>query len=92
MGRRIKMDHWFIDNNELSISLMNLYVDLTIYREKVFERIVDNNMNEKYYEFNSLEDGIYFAEDYIKYLFTLEEVDEQYKKFKNGNNLSRKLY
>ena len=92
MGRRVKMDHWFIDNNKLSISLMNLYVDLTIYREKVFERIVDNNMNEKYYEFNSLEDGIYFAEDYIKNLFTLEEVDEQYKKFKNGNNLSRKLY
>ena len=92
MGRRVKMDHWFIDNNKLSISLMNLYVDLTIYREKVFERIVDNNMNEKYYEFNSLEDGISFAEDYIKNLFTLEEVDEQYKKFKNGNNLSRKLY
>lgn len=86
------LNHWFIDNNKIGISLMHYYANIEIlvkdgelcYTLKVF----DDNKVALTFIFETLENTISFVEDVINknYSITLLDIkktyDEQYGKSK----------
>ena len=63
---KIKLNHWFIDNNKLSISLMRFYVIISIYKNDnlcFILRVNNGNMEDMYLYFNTLEEAIAFTEN-----------------------------
>ena len=81
--RRVELDHWFIDRNELNISLMNFHVGISplIIEDHVYYkvRIVDSNRKDSIYIFENLEKSVEFTEEIVNKVFSLEEVGELYK-------------
>ena len=83
----IKLDHWFINKNELAISLMNFYVSINIinmdndiwYKVKVVNP--SQETKEMDFEFSSLENAISFVEENVSYSKTIEEVFYKYSMF-----------
>ena len=89
----VKLNHWYIDDSELSISLMNFYVDI--------EPLLDNNniivyllrvvnlnteIKEISFKFDSLEEAMSFAENDVKKCFTFSDVLDHYKKINSEDN------
>ncbi len=83
--KRIELDHWFVKENELTISLLRYYINIKIYqndKEINYKLTVINSQNKKLiYIFNSLEKAIDFTENHINYCKTFEEIIEQYNKY-----------
>jgi hypothetical protein len=81
MGR-IELNHWFVKDNELSISLMRYFVKISIcqnnnfifYRLEIFKegKVV------LVFNFYSLSDAIYFTERIIQKCTEISEIIEQY--------------
>ena len=83
MGR-IKLDHWFINDNELSISLMRYYVDINIsYDEKVniLLRVIDSDRKELFFDFDSLEKAIIFTEAVINKCPNYQAIEDAYNNY-----------
>ena len=81
----IKLDHWYIKNNQLCISLMKYYtnINMVLSNSKVFFvlNIVNLEMKELYLCFNTLEEAITFVEDVINkdYEITFSDMEEVYR-------------
>ena len=82
MSERIGLNHWFVDENRLSISLMRFYVDIKIsHNEKsIFYKLqvyFDSKvvLNEN---FNSLEDAVVFTETIVNKCYDVGELIEAY--------------
>ena len=78
------LNHWFIEKNELDISLMRYYVkvkplvyedDLSYQLEVYYDSKRDLVLN-----FSSLEDGVAFTEDTINKCSSTKEIFDEYTK------------
>ena len=80
--KRIEKNNWFINDNALCISLMNFFVKIDSYVKDNFiycELCVFNSKRSNLtFNFKSLEEAIYFAENDISNSFTFKEVIEKY--------------
>lgn len=79
---RIELNHWFVSNNQLSISLINYCVIITILKndEFIFYRlkVIDNNRSDLTFNFYSLEDAITFTEKIISKCNTVNDITNDY--------------
>ena len=86
---RINMDHWFVNDNELAISLMRFYVGIKICSENddiyCIARVVnaESDIKEISFKFLSLEEAITFTENTVAKCFTFEEVRNKYLAFRD---------
>ena len=65
---RMELNHWFVGEDNLSISLTNHFVNIKICRngKEIFYRLeLSNNRNKLVFNFCSLEDAVKFTEDTI---------------------------
>ena len=96
---RINLDHWFANDNSVSISLMNFYCAIKIVHNGDFiyypVTIYDSNRKTLRFNFYTLEDAIMFVEG-LNNMFTLDEVLESYLEqiekgaFKSNYGVKRK--
>lgn len=90
----IKRNNWFINDNELVISLMRFYVSISIIYDNnlVFNvRVVnsDTEIKEMKFAFSTLEDAIVFTEEVVSKCFNFEDVERGYDSF--NKNISKNL-
>lgn len=80
--KRIDLDHWFVGDNKLSISLMKFFVRITICKndDYIFYglEVYDDNRVCLIFNFYSLEDAIKFTEEVIAKCFEKEEIINAY--------------
>lgn len=95
----IKLDHWYINDNNLSISLMRFYVGIKCIIEdnKVVYNLELINSEiglKKLFRFSCLEDAIFFTEEVIRKCQTFEEVNEEYNNMyeSNGKVMNKTLW
>ena len=89
---RIELNHWFIDNNSLSISLMNFCVKINhhiIRNNTCFVMQVIHEQDNIFLYFNSLEEAIKFTENIVINCTNMDEVLNKYHEL-NGKILSLK--
>ena len=90
---RINLDHWFTNDNELSISLMNLYASITICnmdKSIYFNlRVVDSNKQEMFILYKSLEEAITFVEEVVSKCYSIDDVVKSYKEYIEQKKLKR---
>ncbi len=81
---RINLDHWFVNDNELGISLMKFYVNIKMINEDndiyYIARVINSEteIKEISFKFLSLEDAITFTENIVSKCFTFDEVRDKY--------------
>ena len=82
MGR-IEKDHWFVKGNELSISLMRFHVKIKqdSKSESYILKIGNSMMEELKIKFSTLEESIYFTENYITISNNLNDILEKKKEY-----------
>ena len=75
-------NHWYIKNNELTISLLNFYVSIHVLKndDYVFYRltVIDENGKELKYNFYTLEDAVYFTENVVAKKQKREDITDTY--------------
>lgn len=80
--RIIELNHWFVDGNELSISLMNLYASIelkSLGNNKYFSlKIEDSEGKEFIILYNTLEEAIYFTENVVVNCKSIDDVTNSY--------------
>ncbi len=81
MGR-INLDHWFVKENNLTISLMNYHVEIIQNNDNCFLRIKDNNNNEIILPTDTLEEAIFVTENIVNTSIDNKEIEDKYKDFK----------
>ena len=90
---RIDLNHWFVNDNSITISLMRYCVKICIdYNDiNIYYRLTvyDSDMNELVFNFYSLEDAVWFTESVINKCNSYHEIIEQYEK--NFNDKKFKL-
>ena len=94
----IMLERWYVDDSELSISLMNFYVsieplldnnNLIVYLLRVVN--LNTDIKEISFKFDSLEEAISFTENDVRKCFTFSQVLDHYKKvFKEENKVFKK--
>ena len=86
---RLELNHWFINNNSISISLMRYFVEISIdYNDvNLFYRLIirDSNKNELVFNYYSLEDAIWFTENVINKCESFKEIINEYESEFNNN-------
>ena len=86
----MKSDYWNVGKNELSISLIDYYVKISINNDlgRLYYSltVVDSDMRELNLLFRSLEDAVEFTEDKIVHCDTFSEILEFYKDMILNNN------
>jgi len=80
---RIKLDHWYLDENQLSISLMNFYVSIEIcldFNNMLYYKlnINDSKNNKLIIYFQTIEDAISFTEQIVANSLNLDEISNRY--------------
>ena len=79
---RISLNHWFIKENTLNISLMRFYVKIEMVdvgNEKVCAlKVYDENREELLFRFNNLEEAIFFTENSISMAQNFYEIIDEY--------------
>ncbi len=87
MGR-MRLNHWFVNKNDLNISLMRFFVRIKrIISNKAdysLLEVIDGNRDSDIFGFPSIEDAVNFTENEIVESHNLEEVQEKY----NSNYVS----
>ncbi|MBQ3307300.1 MAG: hypothetical protein IJG68_03800 [Bacilli bacterium] len=80
--KKIKKDHWYIKENELSISLLKFHVTIDVLKndDYIFYHVtvVDENRKELKYNFYTLEDVFYFVENVVDKCWSREEIIDSY--------------
>ncbi len=90
--KKVELNHWFIDDNKLNISLMRFYVEikpLVKNHKNVFSlKIINSERNELLCFFKTLEEAVSFTEESINLCQDFNEVMDAYHNLKNpkGNN------
>lgn len=90
---KIKLNHWYVRNNELSISLMDYYVriqilsnDNMIVNNLVNLVIYSKDLDEYHFKFETLEDAITFVENVVSCNKDIDKIMEIYnEKFPQRN-------
>ena len=88
---RIELNHWFINNNELSISLIRFYISIKVLKsnQSIYCRlyIKGNDDEDLILDFCTIEDALLFTEKVINKCCDLNEVLEKYNlMFSNEKN------
>lgn len=77
--KRIELNHWFINNNRLSIGLMRYHVSIERLESDCYiVEVIDSLRNVLTLSFISLEEAINFTESYINYAQSFEEINQFY--------------
>ena len=85
----MKLDYWFVKENELSISLTNFYVSIH-FKEDCDNNTVqlttyDENMEKINFTFLTLEDAIVFTEEKMKNRLKSVDVIKDYQVYYEEN-------
>ena len=80
---RIELDHWFINGNELSISLMRYYVSIEMVKDDenitFLLNISTGSGGEKIVlPFKEIEDAIVFTENIVRFSDNFDEIRRIY--------------
>ena len=85
----IKLNHWFVDKDELSISLMNFFVKINIvfYEDYIYYElnVIKDSIQCLTINFYSIEAAITFTEDVIDKCSSVEEIVINYERLFNEN-------
>ena len=88
--KRIDMNHWFLEENKLNISLLKLFVSiesgLSDGMMSWYLKVTDTSREELVFKFNTLEDAVSFVEDEIARCYSVFEVINKYKEVTRKNN------
>ena len=83
---RIKKDNWYLEEDRLFIPLMRFHVEIKqIVEDKKTHwtiSIINNEMEELKIGFRTLEECIFFTENYIDLSTNFEEILEKKKEYK----------
>ena len=83
--KKIEAKNWFINDNDLMVSLLHLYVKIKIKKDDdlTFKLIViDQKMEELILDFQTLEDAIKFTEDVLTKCLSKEDALLKYHQMK----------
>ncbi len=88
---KINKTHWFINNNELSISLLRFHVEINFIDNDNTVKIKIKDNNEEYISLtvNSLEEAISFTENVIIKCKNKEEIIDNYKNTFENNDVKK---
>lgn len=96
---RMELNHWFVHDNKLSISLMRFYVGIEIINSYygINYQLLVKDGNEMFLTFNfsSLEDAVVFTENTIAKSYNFKEIVNKYKEqlakktFKTSYDISK---
>lgn len=79
---KIELNHWYMDGNELSISLMRFYVKIQILKnnQMIYYQLYTKGENNKNLTFNfyTIEDAIFFTEQIIAHSYDIDEILKKY--------------
>ena len=81
---RMNLDHWFISEDQLSISLMRFYVSIDLVnkldKKTAVLRVSEGSGGQDIWlSFNTIEEAVVFTENTVNKCVTLQEVLEGYK-------------
>ncbi len=75
---KIDLNHWFIGDNSLSISLLNYWIDINIKNRNndlyVQLEIIDSNMQRYMFDFATLEEAVSFTENVINKYKSIQKI------------------
>ena len=90
---RINLNHWFINGNEISISLMRFYIKIKIlHNNQVLYYqlyIKGENKDELLFNFYTIEDAICFTEQVVNKCDDTIEIMEKYKLMYNNGEFEK---
>ena len=88
---QIRKNHWFINNNDLSISLLRFNVEINFIDNDntVKIKIKDNNEDYLSLTVNSLEEAIAFTENVISNSKNKENIIDEYKRIFENNDIKK---
>ena len=91
----IKRNNWYVNGNNISTSLMKFHVSIDINVNEdgnIFYKVRVQEEPKKYmiFNFDTLEEAIYFAENAISRSWDLEDVINVYNNLFMQNTLVRK--
>lgn len=93
--KRVELDHWFVIDNMLAISVMRYHVEIRVYQDDIIIyklRVVNSKKKSLIFDFYSLEDAITFTERVISKSKTLEDIKEVYNdSFENSKSKEKVL-
>lgn len=79
MSKRLELDHWFINEDSLSISLLRFYVNISkpelSYKLDIYQ---DSKVVSSLF-FDTLEDAISFTEEVIVNCKDIDEINNSYQ-------------
>ena len=90
---RIKLNHWFIKENELSISLMRYYVivyPISCNNQVSYVLNVMDDENNKTFYFDTLEESVKFTEDVINNSNNIQQMIDEYNNYLENPKRYRK--
>jgi len=93
---RINLNHWFVNDNELSISLISFYVNIKMISENdeiyYIARVInsESEIKEVGFKFLSLEEAITFTENIVSKCFTFDELRDKYIVFRDSKEKTYK--
>ena len=90
---RIKLNHWFIKENELSISLMRYYVmvyPILCNNQVSYVLNVMDDENNKTFYFDTLEESVKFTEDVINNSNNIQQMIDEYNNYLENPKRYRK--
>ncbi len=92
---RFNLNHWFVNDNTINISLMRWYVGIKpIIENNIISKceLVVRNGPEIYLnlEFDNFEEAVVFTEDIINECHEVDEIVEKYYEIKHNKPKTRK--
>ena len=94
--RRLLFDHWFMEDNRFSISVLNYHVVITPdYSEeklRIKEVITNSNRDTLVLYFNTLEAATNFAECVVAKSTNLDVINQNYQDLINDTSYVKRLY
>ena len=95
---KIELNHWFLKENEISISLMRFHARINILKNNqfiYFQTIINGEDNELTFNFYSIEDAMSVVEQVVAKSKNTNEIIEKYilmfEKEKYEKTLSKKV-
>ena len=90
--KRISLNHWYVKDNRLEISLMWFFVSIDIESNGCFLTVVEDGTNKTRFYFSNLEEAIDFTEKFIASCRDVELIKETYKIITQGGSKDVMLY
>ena len=87
---RMNLNHWFIDENELSIALVRWHVTIKPRNNDAELIIHYDSQVVSTLRFKNYEEAVVFTEDIINECHEVDEIVEKYYEFKHNKPKTRK--